>query len=85
MLGISLICLLLLDVIILISSGEEHRLRRSSLHSFLTPPSLHPSPVQIFFSAHCSEIPLLPYYTLKDTDQVSHPYTPTGKITVFIF
>jgi hypothetical protein len=41
--------------------------------------SFHLSPVQIFSSAPCSQTP----FNVSVSDQLSHPYRTTGKITIF--
>jgi hypothetical protein len=46
-------------LIIVIIIGKEYKLWSSSLRSFLQPPSPHPSLVQIFSSAPCSQTPLV--------------------------
>jgi hypothetical protein len=44
-------------LIIRITLGEEYKLWSTSLCSFLQPPSLHHSSIQIFSSAPCSQTP----------------------------
>jgi hypothetical protein len=71
--------LILLDLIILTIFSEEYRLRSSSLCNFLHNPSsylLGPNILlnTLFSKTLCS--------SPKVRDQVSHPYSITGKITV---
>jgi hypothetical protein len=63
--------LILLDLIVLITLGEEYRPRSSSLFSFLHP---HVTPQTVLRHPQ--------YVFLTFRDQVSHPYTTTGQITV---
>jgi hypothetical protein len=73
----------ILDLIILIILGEEHKSRSSSLRGFLHPP-VTPSLFgpNILLSALFSNTLSLHSFP-NDRDQVSHPYRITCKIMVF--
>jgi hypothetical protein len=60
---------------------EEYRLWSSSLCSFLHDPFTAISGPNILLNTLFSET-LSPWSSLKVRDQVSHPYSTTGKITV---
>jgi hypothetical protein len=49
--------------------------------AFSNLPSLHPSSVQIFSSAPCSQTPSVSVPPLMPRDQVSYTYRTTGRIT----
>jgi hypothetical protein len=72
--------LILLDLITLTIFGEEYRLCSSSLCNFLHD-RLPPFQVQISSSTLFSKTLSL-CSSLQVRDQVSHPYSTTGKITV---
>jgi hypothetical protein len=72
--------LILLDIIVLIL-GEEYRLRCSSLCNFLHNPSSSLLGPKIFLNTlFLKTLSLCSFFKVRD--QVSHPYSTTGKITV---
>jgi hypothetical protein len=74
--------LILLDLICLIISGDDYKLRSSPLCNFIRSP--------VTSSLLCPNIPLSTLFSntlslcssLNVTDQVSHPYKTTGRIMV---
>jgi hypothetical protein len=72
--------LILLDLITQTVFGEEYRLRSSSLCYFLHDPSSSLLGLNILSTMFAKT--LSPCSSPRVTDQVSHPYSTTGKITV---
>jgi hypothetical protein len=73
--------LILLDLIILITLGEEYKSHSSSLCSFLHPPAISSS-VQTFSSAPCSQTLAVYVIPLMQETKFSHPYRNRSKIIV---
>jgi hypothetical protein len=73
--------LILLDLIILTIFGEEYRLRSLSLPNYFHDPSSSLLGPNILLNTLFSKTLSL-RSSLKETDQVSHPYSTSGKITV---